>query len=139
MGVNVDINSNVTTMVAYTRSTDYRPFNAGGYMIDPSGHTCSTGFAIIIGSTTHATTARHCRENDYYARNASANKYGGTNLYSTHGQARVLTSTGAAHTFDGAWNNPDGFRKPVQQLADVGLNSYVCTSGETLESTATLK
>jgi hypothetical protein len=31
--------------------------------------------------------------------------------------------------FDGSWNNPDGYRKPVQELRDVGLNTLVCTSG----------
>lgn len=48
---------------------------------------------------------------------------------SSDGGARVLTGHGAAQMFDGPYDDPDGFRKPVQKLADVGLRDYVCTSG----------
>jgi hypothetical protein len=112
-----------------TRSNDYAAFNAGGYMISPtSGHTCSTGFSIWISSVRHTTTARHCTENNYRARDGSAT-YGTGVLNSGDGGARVLSQSGSSLMFDGAWNNSAGYTKTVDSFGDVGLNDYVCTSG----------
>lgn len=69
-GVNVVVASDVDTGESYTRSTDYSPFNAGGFMADNSA--CSTGFAISIGGTTHTTTARHCVQNNYHSRDINS-------------------------------------------------------------------
>lgn len=116
---------------AGTRSRSTAPFYAGSYMIkqDHKG-TCSTGFAMKVGSVNRATTARHCDSGNgvYLARDGDAN-FGSRMLSSNDGAMNVLTSTGAGRTFDNEWNNSIGFNKGVYNYYDAGLNSLVCTSG----------
>lgn len=129
LGVKVQIQPGKQGGTSYgSRDTDWAPFNAGGYMVSPSsGHTCSTGFAIAINGTTHITTARHCDRNDYRDRDAS-NTYGTGVLNSGDGGARVLSASGDALAFDGAWDSVN-FWKTVKGYGNVSINNLVCTGG----------
>jgi hypothetical protein len=112
-----------------TRSDDWPAFNAGGYMRSRSdGSTCSSGFAIVVNGSSHTTTARHCTRNDYRAKDGT-NTYGAGVANSPDGAARYLSQSGSAFMFDGAWNDPNGYKKIVTGFADIGIGGLVCTSG----------
>jgi hypothetical protein len=129
VGVQVDVVTGVASRAAFTRSTDVSPFYAAGYMISPTtGGLCSTGFSINWNGARRTTTARHCTANNYRARDG-ASTYGTGLGTSVNGQARVLSGTGGARNFDGAWNDPNGFSKHVAGLVDLSLGDFVCTSG----------
>lgn len=120
--------SNVLAVPTVTRSTDTRPVNAGGYMRSAAtGATCSSGFALVSNGIAHTTTARHCRSNDYVARDGSTS-YGTLVSQTTAGQARVLSAPGAALAFDGPWNAVNS-RGAVGGRHDPSINDQVCTSG----------
>jgi hypothetical protein len=119
------IHVNTTT----TRSTDTAPFNAGGMIIGADGNGCTSGFAISINGVTHTTTARHCNAVPYHAWDRAASNYGTTTTTSGIGLARILSGTGFYYSFDGAWNNPNGYVKVVSDTTAVSLGSHVCTSG----------
>ncbi len=128
MGVPVHVTPGVSADTSTGRDDDFAPFNAGGYMLSPStGHTCSSGFAINLGGTSNTTTARHCSADDYQDR-AASNRYGTGVRTSTDGGGRVLSATGAALAFDGAYNS-NNFWKTVIGYADLGVNDFVCTGG----------
>lgn len=116
------------TLDVATRSNDFAPFNSGGYMLGSSGHVCTSGFSIWLSGATHITTARHCTDSSYHARNGTAS-YGRGVRNSGDGAAKVLSGTGSGLMFDGAWNDSTGYHKNVDSLAGVGLNSVVCMSG----------
>jgi hypothetical protein len=116
------------TPAAATRSNDYAPFNAGGYMRRSAGGTCSTGFSLADANRTYTVTARHCPQGDYYARD-NAGSYYGYQLRDIDGQATLLSNTGSKWMFDGAYNNSAGYSKAVSGFQTVSPGDYVCTSG----------
>jgi hypothetical protein len=112
-----------------TRSTDTPAFNGGGMIKGADGSGCTSGFAISINGVTHTTTARHCNAVPYHAWDRASSNYGTTATTSGIGLARILTGTGFYWSFDGAWNNPNGYVKVVNATTAVSLGSRVCTSG----------
>lgn len=112
-----------------TRATDTPGFNAGGMIKGANGSGCTSGFAIYIRGVSHTTTARHCTSTPFRAWSLSSSNYGSTTTTSGIGLARILSGTGFARSFDGAWNNSAGYFKTVNALADVSLGSHVCSSG----------
>lgn len=117
-----------TTLTTATRSNDYAPFNAGGYMLNGT-EVCSTGFAVADANRTYTVTARHCPQGSWYDRNNSGVYVGYEMRDSPDGQASIMDGTGSKWMFDGAWNNPDGYSKAVAGFQDVSIGDYVCTSG----------
>jgi hypothetical protein len=114
---------------ANTRSTDTPAFNAGGMIRGADGSGCTSGFAISINGVTHTTTARHCTGVPYRAWDRASSNYGTTTTTSGIGLARILSGTGFYYSFDGAWNNPNGYVKVVSDTTAVSLGSNVCSSG----------
>jgi len=112
-----------------TRSTDYAPFKAGGYMISGT-KICSTGFSVYRSGRTYATTARHCKPptGTWKARNGTAS-YGSIVLNNAQTGMSLLSTTGQALMFDGKWNDAAGTTKSVQGVKDVRLGDLVCTGG----------
>jgi hypothetical protein len=132
VAVRVASGSGVYLAVA-TRSNDFAPFNAGGYMIGTDTNTglvhgCSTGFSIRVNGVTHTTTARHCWYHNFRARDGAA-KYGDGVVNSRDGAAREMSTTGSALMFDGAYNDSTGYHKTVTGIGAVSLHDSVCTSG----------
>lgn len=116
-----------------TRENDSAPFNAGGFMLDPTmpGHraqTCSTGFAIKQNGITFTTTARHCHLHHYRAYDGTAS-YGDGVVNSGDGAGRQLNARGSKLMFDGAYNNAAGYTKTVIGYGAVSIGDDVCTSG----------
>jgi hypothetical protein len=127
-GVPARVHPSMPATLANTRDTDFAPFNAGGYMLSGNGSsTCSSGFAINYGGTTHITTAQHCNETPWFGR-ASSNSYGSSVATTPGSGGRVLSSTGDALAFDGAYNSVN-FWKTVIGFEDLAVNDFVCTGG----------
>lgn len=112
-----------------TRSTDTAPFNAGGAMRGNNGSHCTSGFGISIGNVWRTMTARHCTAGSFTAWDNGGQSYGGTLTHANGAGARILTGGGFRWMFDGAWNDPNGYRKTVEGYADLSINDWVCTSG----------
>ncbi|BCJ64813.1 hypothetical protein Prubr_18340 [Polymorphospora rubra] len=129
LGVDVTLQAAGVITPFATRSNDNAPFNAGGYMIAGNGTSCSTGFGIWLNGVRRTTTARHCWQHDYRARNNSSTSYGDGLVNSPDGAARVMTTAGFYWMFDGAWNNAAGYKKTVIGFSDVSTGDSVCTSG----------
>jgi hypothetical protein len=110
-----------------SRDHDFAPFNAGGFMNSPAGF-CSSGFAIAINGVTHTTTARHCDGPFYVGAGANGNFYGQSVGTSGDGAASILSGTGSALAFDGAWNSVN-FWKTVYDFGDLGVGDWICTGG----------
>ena len=120
----------VDKVLPATRSNDTEPFNSGAYMRNTSnGRVCSTGFALWMNSRSYTTTAQHCNDTPYTARDNSYTWIGGTSNYEGGAQSRVLVTGGSKWMYDGAWDNAAGYSKAVQQFADLSLDDWVCTSG----------
>lgn len=129
ISVPVKIDAQMPAAPAATRSNDYAPFNAGGYMLDGSGTTCSTGFSVLQGGQAFTMTARHCTSQSYHARDGSA-RYGSSYVTTSTGAGgRLMSTSGSALMFDGAWNDSAGYVKHVMGLRRVGIGDQVCTSG----------
>jgi len=117
------------TVEYVTRTTDYQPFNAGGFMTSPkNGYNCSTGFGVRIGTADYVTTARHCSAVDFRT-------YSGGNLYGTHasvqptnGGALLLTGKASYKTFSGAYNS-SAVLSVVGSPIRVAVGNLVYTSG----------
>jgi len=110
------------------RSTDSAPFYAGGQMVGPGGvGACSSGFAINYAGARHTTTARHCDATPFHAADNASFVYGTVVAKSAAGQAAVLSSSGAAFTFDGTWSS--GTYRAVAGAVSVSIGNYVCNSG----------
>lgn len=113
------------------RSTDFSPFNAGGYMYDRTNQfICSSGFGILLNGVAHTTTARHCDDGSYHSRDANGptNQYGSSVATVALAGGRVLSGAGDALAFDGAWNTT-GYTKTVVGFRDLSVNDSVCTDG----------
>ncbi len=115
-----------------SRTTDYAAYNAGGAigMPDPSDPNkwfiCSTGFSLVLSGSARVTTARHCQGPNFVTWSTDA-PYGTSIALSSNSGARVLSGSGSALMFTGG---PLGTTyRSVYGFADVGLGSYVCTSG----------
>lgn len=127
-GVSVRVVESPPIQNTVTRSTDLPAFNAGGLISNGSG-LCSTGFSVYLaGVGNRTTTARHCG-GTWRAANRSASYYGSAIRSVGIAQANILSASGSQWMFDGAYNDSNGYKKAVQQLQDVSLNGYVCTSG----------
>lgn len=114
--------------IAGSRSLDTSPFNAGGYMLAPGGHTCSSGFAIKISGTAYTSNARHCTFNSYYPRDGtSSTLYGGTKQVVALTQWRVLQGHGHYWMFDGPLNTNN--HKTVSGYGDVAKDDIVFMAG----------
>jgi hypothetical protein len=128
LGVPVRVVPGFPAAPAIGRDTDSAPFDAGGLMASPSTNgICTSGFAINYGGATHTTTARHCTAPDYQAALGTA-KYGTSVTNSSDGGGKVLSATGIAEAWDGAWNS-ENFAKVVIGFEDLGVNDLVCTGG----------
>jgi hypothetical protein len=127
-----------------TRVNDSAPYNAGGFMVDPtvgSGNrakVCSTGFAIKQNGISFATTARHCLNHNYKAYNGSG-RYGDGVVNSGDGAGRTLNSRGSKLMFDGAFNNRNGYTKKVIGYGTVAIGDKICTSGGNSGATCGIK
>ena len=117
----------VSVATSSGRNADATPFYAGGYMTS-GDHTCSTGFALVIGGVAKITTARHCQPptGTWTARFGSGT-YGGPYKTSTDGALLVLTAAGYGRSFVGGIGSTAS--TPVVGYVDVGINDFVCTGG----------
>lgn len=129
LGVAVKVVPSGASSPAVGRSTDTPPFNAGGLMIGKgTALDCSSGFGVEFNGAAHTTTARHCNAATYLARDNVNTVYGSSIGSSGDGAARVLSGSGSALAFDGAWNSVN-YRKDVVGFGNVSLNDLVCTGG----------
>lgn len=117
----------------YTRSTDYSPFYAGGFMGSTKGTStsaCSSGFAIRYNGVNRTTTARHCTppSGSWHAWDNSSSSYGSFIASTATSGVAELSGAGNGRMMDGAWNSTNT-SKAVQGYLDVGLNDLICTSG----------
>ncbi|MDQ2741886.1 MAG: S1 family peptidase [Chloroflexota bacterium] len=112
-----------------TRATDTSPFNAGGEMEGLYNYACSSGFGLLLGTSSYTTTARHCNEYPYHAADVPSSVYGSPIATDNQTGAYVLSGQGFPWVFDGVWNNSAGFHKTVSGLRDVAVGDSVCSSG----------
>lgn len=109
-----------------SRSTDSSPFWAGGFMQNAYGY-CSSGFGLRFGSTTRATTARHCSTGSNYYAADSTSSYGNFVAPSPDYGARSMAGQASGRTFDGSWQSSAS--QAVKGWSDLALGSGVCSSG----------
>lgn len=116
-----------------TRGNDTAPFNAGGMMYGGSsggaGPDCSSGFAVMLGSQSYTSTARHCTASVYKAWDNHNTSYGSRVATDSQAGGILLSQTGFYWMFDGAWNDSTGYKKTVKGLWDVNLGHQMCDSG----------
>jgi hypothetical protein len=127
VGVRVRVVTGVAAAPAVGRDNDFPPFNAGGYMIDPQGGTCSSGFAIKIKAT-KVTTARHCAASRYTGRASTYSYTAGHCAVSNPGAARFCHGTSEGYAWGGAYNDVN-YNHPVVGYSDVSLGDGICTDG----------
>jgi hypothetical protein len=129
-GVRVRVVPGVAATLLIGRDNDTAPFDAGGLMED-TGHTdiCSSGFAIEYQGAPHTTTARHCvAVGQWHDISVPTTFYGPNGTDSPNGGAMVLSASGIAEAWDGAYNSVN-FAKAVIGYEDLALGDLVCTGG----------
>ncbi|HET7017331.1 MAG TPA: hypothetical protein VFI65_25645 [Streptosporangiaceae bacterium] len=135
LGVRVRVVPGVKATSLIGRDNDSAPFDAGGLMSDTANlNYCTSGFAIEYAGAPHTTTARHCVPQGPGGapgqwRDASASNVYGTNVInSPNGAGQVLSASGIAEAWDGAYNSQN-FAKAVIGYEDLAVDDLVCTGG----------
>jgi hypothetical protein len=117
-----------------SRTNDFSPYNAGGFMADLSTQTaCSSGFSIKLSNGLNYTiTARHCDAPAYAtfdSYNTGSPLYYGTTTGTqpSAGAARILSGRGSLLTFSGPYNS--GGTRQVRDIVNLSVGDAVYTSG----------
>jgi len=114
-----------------TRQNDSPPWWSGA-RIYVGGGGCTTGFGVYSGSAQWMITAAHCASQGSTAYDGAYDLMGsvGTVIPGIDTELINLSSPNVGgYMYDGAWNDPNSYAKPVVGRAANFVGEYVCTSG----------
>ncbi|MDQ1295542.1 MAG: streptogrisin [Actinomycetota bacterium] len=115
-----------------TRQSDTSPY-WGGAQIFAGNKACTSSFAVRDAQSTYLVTAGHCFNAGTTVENGSGKPVGKVTFNAlTSGKrldAALIKARAQGYVYDGAYNDGNGYRKPVAGYRRPAVGMYVCQSG----------